>query len=104
MDDRDARATQLPDGGRLLRRVEDVVAIEVLLDLEDGVDALRWDVALSRLLEEQRAEVGIVNHEVDLVASMPVGVDDEGIGDGVAAREEAVATSAIESSCPVDLA
>lgn len=88
VDERPVRPVQPSHRARLLRRVLDHSAVELGPDLEDGEDALGWDVALVLLLEQQRAEVSVVDDEVDLLAAVPVRVEDEGVRDLVALRQE----------------
>src|ERR1700676_378174 len=76
--DAGAGAAQAADGGGLLAGVLEVRGVQGLLDLEDCVDALRWNVMVSVAGEEQRGVLAVVDHQVDLLALAAVGVDDEG--------------------------
>src|SRR5207247_3634021 len=63
-------------------------SVERLLNLEDAEHALGRDEELGVLLEEQRAEVAVVDDHVDLRAALAVGIDHEAGGDLVAGGEE----------------
>lgn len=54
-----------------------MLTAQVLLDLEHGIHALCWDIALVRLVEEKRGVLAIKNHDVYLLATSAMRVDDE---------------------------
>jgi hypothetical protein len=61
-------AVQPTHGSSLVGRVFDVALVDLLLRFQRGVDGLRGDVLLSALLEQQRAEVAVVDDDVDELA------------------------------------
>jgi hypothetical protein len=77
-----------PDRLRLRLPVLDDPLVEGGLDLEDGEHALGRDVALVVLLEEQGAEVPIVDDEVDLVAAVAAGIEHERLRDLIPLGQE----------------
>jgi hypothetical protein len=54
-----------------------MLAAQVLLDLEHGVNALGRDVPLIRLVVEKRGVLPVVDHDVDLFTAGTPGVDHE---------------------------
>jgi hypothetical protein len=96
--DGEARPVQTSHRSGLSDRVGNCLAAQLLLDLEDGIDALGRDKALVSLLEQQGAVVRIVDHEVNLVRDLTLGIEDEGLRHRVALREKLG-----QRSAPVEL-
>jgi hypothetical protein len=66
-----------PNGPDFLARVENLVLRQILFHLENSVYALRWDVLATGRVEEHRAELPIVDDNVNLLAPVAVRIDDE---------------------------
>jgi hypothetical protein len=60
-------------------------ALELRFDLEDGVDSLGEDVGVLSQREPDGRVLRVVEDDVDLIAGVPVGVEDLAAANGIAA-------------------
>jgi hypothetical protein len=65
----------------------DEPGVEILFDLEDGVDGFGRDVEAGGVREEEWGVEAVVDGDVDLAAAAAVGVDDKGAGGAVTLGE-----------------
>src|SRR5258708_27233101 len=79
---------KVPNRSRLRPGIEHVLPSQVLLDLENPVDAFGWDVPLVRLVVEKRRILAIVDDNVDLLAAIAARFDHEGAIRLIPARQE----------------
>src|ERR1700690_87958 len=88
--DGDRGAAEAADRGGFAAGVADEALVEILLDLEDGVNAFGGNVESGGGGGQEGGGGGVVDGDVDLAGAAAVGIDDEGAGGAVAVGKIAV--------------